>query len=103
MPSNKLAIARMIDRFSALAKVHRIKLHGLKHSHASLLISIGENPLVIKERLDHEDIETTLGAYSNLYPRSNFEVASKLKSAVSIETSAINNDSDYSKFKHKNF
>ncbi len=60
MPSNKWAIARMIDRFSALAGVHRIKIHGLRHSHASLLISIGENPLVIKERLGHEDIELHL-------------------------------------------
>ncbi len=103
LPTNKWSVARMIDRFSALAGVHRIKIHGLRHSHASLLISIGENPLVIKERLGHEDIETTLGTYGHLYPRSNFEVATKLKSAVFLKTSIINNDSDYSKFKHKNF
>ena len=38
-------------------------------------IPIRENPLIIKDRLGHEDIETTLGTYGHLYPNSNFEVA----------------------------
>ena len=48
--------------------VHRIRIHGLRHSHASLLISIGENSLIIKDRLGQVDIETTLGTYGHLYP-----------------------------------
>ena len=36
-------------------------MRSLRHSHASLLISMGENPLLIKERLGHEKIQTTLG------------------------------------------
>lgn len=90
LPSTKNIIARLISKYSSLAGVHRIKIHGLRHSHASLLISIGENPLVIKERLGHEDIETTLGTYGHLYPRSNFDVATKLKNAVSINPSTVN-------------
>lgn len=31
-------------------------------------IPIRENPLIIKDRLGHEDIETTLGTYGHLYP-----------------------------------
>ncbi len=45
---------------------------------------------MIKQRLGHEDIETTLGTYGHLYPRSNFEVATKLKNAVSINPSTVN-------------
>jgi Phage integrase family. len=60
-------------------------VHGLRHSHVSLLISLGENPLQIKERLGHEDIETTLGTYGHLYPNSNFEVAKKLNGIFSKE------------------
>lgn len=67
-----------INRYSKAAKVHRIRIHGLRHSHASLLISMGENPLIVKERLGHEDIQTTLGTYGHLYPNSNFEVADHL-------------------------
>ena len=94
-PSNKHAIPRAIEKYSKLADVHRIKIHALRHSHASLLISLGENPLIIKDRLGHEDIETTLGTYGHLYPNSNYEVATKLKglvkksNAISSEAMAV--------------
>jgi len=39
---------------------------------------MGENPLVIIDRLGQEDIQTTLGTYGHLYPNSNFQVADKL-------------------------
>ncbi len=63
--------------------IHRIKTHALRHSYyASLLISMGEDSLFIKDLLGHGDIETTLGAYGHLYPNSNFEVAHKLKGVI---------------------
>ncbi|GAA0292850.1 hypothetical protein GGQ92_003183 [Gracilibacillus halotolerans] len=64
----------------------------LNRSHASLLISMGENPLIIKDRLGHEDIETTLGTYGHLYPNSNFEVAHKLEGIMSYQTATENKD-----------
>ncbi len=75
----------IVDAYSTLAKVQRITVHGLCHSHVSLLIGVGENQLQIKERLGHEDIETTLGTYGHLYPNSNFEVAKKLNGIFSEE------------------
>ena len=48
------------------------------HSHASLLISMSENPLLIKERLGHEKIQTILVTYEHLYPNTDLEVANKL-------------------------
>ena len=53
---------------------HQDTLRGHKH-HASLLISLGENALVVRDRLGHEDIETTLGTYGHLYPNTNRAVA----------------------------
>lgn len=92
IPTQKHTLANAITRFSEKAEVHRIRLHALRHSHASLLISMGENPLIIKDRLGHEDIETTLGTYGHLYPNSNFEVAHKLKGILSYQTATENND-----------
>ncbi len=60
-----------LEKLAGLAGVHRIKIHALRHSHATLLISMGENLLLIKERLGHEKIQTTLGTYGHLYPNSN--------------------------------
>lgn len=39
-----------------------------------VLISMEENPLLIKERLGHEKIQTALGTYGHLYPNSNLEL-----------------------------
>lgn len=89
-PTQKNTISHAITRYSKLAGVHRIRIHALRHSHASLLISMGENPLIIKERLGHEEIETTLGTYGHLYPNSNFDVANKLKGVLQFQTSADN-------------
>jgi len=51
----------------------------LRHSHASLLIEMGFSPLLISERLGHENIETTLQTYSHLYPNKHSEVAERLE------------------------
>ena len=77
-PTSKTTLPRALEKLAGLAGVHRIKIHALRHSHASLLISMGENPLLIKERLGHEKIQTTLGTYGHLYPNTNLEVANKL-------------------------
>lgn len=85
LPIVKSTILREIDRISKLAGVHRITVHALRHSHASLLISMGQNPLLIKDRLGHADIQTTLGTYGHLYPNMNFELAEKLQGILEIQ------------------
>lgn len=54
-----------------------------RHTHASLLIELGFSPLLIAERLGHENIETTLNTYSHLYPNKQVELAEKLQILVS--------------------
>ena len=61
--------------------VRHIRLHDLRHSHASLLVEMGFQPLAIAERLGHEKIETTLNTYSHLYPNKQAELAAKLEIA----------------------
>lgn len=68
-----------MNRGSKKAKVKRIRIHDLRHSHASLLIEMGFSPLLISERLGHENIETTLQTYSHLYPNKQGEVSNKLQ------------------------
>lgn len=72
-----------ISRGSKAVDITPIKIHELRHSHASLLIEMGFSPLLIAERLGHEKVETTLNTYSHLYPSKHGEVAEKLNSLVS--------------------
>lgn len=61
------------------SNVKKIRIHDLRHSHASLLIEMGFSPILIAERLGHEKVETTLQTYSHLYPNKHNEVATKLQ------------------------
>lgn len=56
----------------------RIRIHDFRHSHASLLINQGEDYLVVKERLGHSSITTTIDTYSHLYPSKQKSLADKL-------------------------
>ena len=56
----------------------KIRVHDLRHSHASLLVGRGFSPLEIADRLGHEKIETTLNTYSHLYPNKRTVLAEKL-------------------------
>ena len=71
-----------MDRGCRKSGVKRIRVHDLRHSHASLLIELGVSPLAISERLGHEDIQTTLNTYSHLYPDAHNEVARKLEGVI---------------------
>ncbi|MCT4687964.1 site-specific integrase [Vallitalea sp.] len=68
-----------MKRGCKLSGVKKIRLHDLRHSHASLLIELGFSPLLIAERLGHEKVETTLNTYSHLYPNKQNQVVEALE------------------------
>ena len=94
IPTSKHTLPRALEKLAGLAGVHRIKIHALRHSHVALLISMGVNPLIVKDRLGHEKIQTTLGTYGHLYPNSNFEVAKLLGGVINF-TPATESIADY--------
>jgi integrase len=75
----KFFLHHEMDRGCKKSGVKRIRLHDLRHSHASLLIELGFTPLIIAERLGHEKIETTLNTYSHLYPNKQSQVVDALQ------------------------
>ncbi len=67
-----------MKKYSGMAGLKKIRVHDLRHSHVALLIEQGVPPLVIAERLGHEDVKVTLGTYGHLYPNKQREVADLL-------------------------
>lgn len=63
------------------AGVKNIRVHDLRHSHVAYLIYKGVQPLIIKERLGHKDIQITLNTYGHLYPSQQTMVADMLDDA----------------------
>ena len=50
------------------ANLPKIRLYDLRHTTATLLLSAGENPKVVSERLGHASIVLTLDTYSHVLP-----------------------------------
>lgn len=60
------------------AGVKKIRIHDLRHSHASTLIHLGANPVLVAERLGHESPDITLKTYSHLFPSSQADIVQKI-------------------------
>lgn len=67
-----------LNKYIEISGVKKIRLHDFRHSHVSLLIELGFSPLIIADRLGHEDIATTLNVYSHLYPHKQNELVEAL-------------------------
>lgn len=77
-PFTKHYFRRAMLKGCAEAGMDPIRLHDLRHSHAALLIHLGTPILLVKERLGHEDIQTTLRTYGHLYPTTSDEAVKKM-------------------------
>lgn len=60
----------------------RIRLHDLRHTHATLALQAGIHPKVISERLGHSSVSITLDTYSHAIPAMQETAASLIAALV---------------------
>jgi integrase len=66
----------------------RIRLHDLRHTHATLALAAGIAPKIVSERLGHSGIALTLDTYSHVSPAMDKTAADQVAAAVAFaETS----------------
>jgi integrase len=89
-PRSPMSLSSMFSRRVAKARqalgsdaLPVLSLHGLRHTHATVLLEAGENPKVVQERLGHTTITTTMDTYSHVTPTMQ-------RSAVDRFTAAVN-------------
>ena len=58
---------RYFDRYTKAADLKHIRIHDLRHSHASMLIHLNVPITVISKRLGHSSVKMTLEKYSHCY------------------------------------
>jgi integrase len=81
-PLHPQSVSRSFDRAISTAKLPRIRLHDLRHTHASLALAAGINPKVISERLGHATVSITLDTYSHAIPALQEEAAELIAGLV---------------------
>jgi integrase len=59
-----------------------IRLHDLRHTHATHMLAAGVHPKVVQERLGHSSITMTLDLYSHVTPGMQRDAAAKVADAI---------------------
>ena len=74
-------LQRKFTKFIERTGLPRITLHGLRHTHASMLAHMNTDKMQISERLGHSELSTTLNIYTHLFEDADREIAENLQSA----------------------
>ena len=78
--TGKHGLSYEMRRVAAQVGIEKIRLHDLRHSHASYLIHRGIPIIAISQRIGHEKIETTLQTYAHLYPQERDMIIDTIES-----------------------
>ena len=101
-PINPNAVTLAFRRIIRRAGLKDIRIHDLRHTHASLMLKAGIHPKVVSERLGHANIGITLDLYSHVLPGLQeaaaekfdriFEVGEEEKSEANVSKMLANAD-----------
>jgi len=81
-PYHPQSVSRSFARAMKTAKLPEIRLHDLRHTHATLALRAGIHPKVVSERLGHATIAITLDTYSHAIPAMQEEAAALIAGLV---------------------
>jgi len=59
-----------------------IRLHDLRHTHATMLLTAGVHPKVVQERLGHQTIAITMDLYSHVQPTTQRDAVTRFRSSL---------------------
>lgn len=77
-PVNKSGLSKTFANCAKKAGIKHIPIHGLRHSHVSLLISKKYDIFEISKRIGHKSIKTTQDTYGHLFTEVQKNIADDL-------------------------
>ena len=81
-PHDPDVISHQFARLVLHAGLRRIRLHDLRHTHASIALQAGVHPKVLQERLGHSNVKVTLDTYSHVMPPMHADAAARIAAIV---------------------
>lgn len=76
-PVHAESLYQLFDRQLRKLDLPRIRLHDLRHTHASLLVADGVSIKVVSERLGHANPGFTMATYQHVLPGMGADAASR--------------------------
>jgi integrase len=81
-PMQPRSLSRAFRKFMRRHKLPKIRLHDLRHSHATHLLAAGVHPKIAQERLGHSSVGITLDLYSHVLPGMQADAVAKVDAAL---------------------
>lgn len=83
-PINHSNTTNYINKVIKRYDLKPVTVHGLRHTHCSLLFEAGAPIQVVKERLGHSDIQTTMNIYTHVTQKAKEDTAEKFAKYVNF-------------------
>jgi len=80
-----MAVTRSFQSLAKRAGLSGIKLHDLRHFHASVILQQGQSPALVSKRLGHASVAMTMDIYSHILPGWQKEAADQFAKAMQRE------------------
>ena len=83
MPLDSEVVSKAFTKLVKEAGFPDLTMHGLRHTHATILLEQGVNPKVVSERLGHASVATTMDIYSHVLPDMQEKAAQAIDTVLS--------------------
>ncbi|MEE9201811.1 MAG: site-specific integrase [Dehalococcoidia bacterium] len=81
-PLNPMAVTRVFQGLAKRVGMGNIRLHDLRHFHASVMFKNGQSPALVSKRLGHASVSTTMDIYTHILPGWQREAANAFAKAM---------------------
>lgn len=75
----------LLNNFITIYDLHSITIHGLRHTHASMLFEAGASIKEVQARLGHKDIQTTMNVYTHVSKTMSQKTAENFLKFMELE------------------
>jgi integrase len=81
-PLQPRSLTHAFRKFVRRCGLQQIRLHDLRHSHATHMLAAGVHPKIAQERLGHSSVSVTMDLYSHVLPGMQAEAVSRVDAAL---------------------
>lgn len=81
-PLAETTYQRHFAQYTSIAQIKKIRIHDLRHSHASMLIHLNVPITTISKRLGHSSIDMTLKRYAHCYSDADSAATNAINAAI---------------------
>ena len=82
LPLQPRSLSQAFRKFLRARGINLVRLHDLRHSHATHMLASGVHPKIAQERLGHSSVSVTIDLYSHVLPGMQAEAVNRVDATL---------------------